>query len=181
MMLADEARAVLATLPQPQHEPEPADSADVFGEDSGAFVPDEPASVPPGAERSSERSRDNGVPLDRDARRREAARLVLESGLTVRQAARETGLSSSAVHRAVDAARRSGTAEAAGTAARPEWLPPNFKDGQAFAASYKQAERKIREQGELIAQIRAENDELRAQLEQAVVLLAELKRKGLIA
>lgn len=43
--------------------------------------------------------------------------------------------------------------------ARPEWLPQNFKDEEAFAASYKEAERKIREQGEKLRELEEQNHE----------------------
>jgi hypothetical protein len=45
--------------------------------------------------------------------------------------------------------------------ARPEWLPENFKDEAAFAASYKEAERKIREQGEKLRELEERDQEWR--------------------
>jgi transposase-like protein len=194
MSVLDEARAIVAGLEQPEPEPERrtadaeaplADSADLFGEPSRESVPEQPVSVPLVLEQP-EQPRDSEAPVSRDDRRREAARMVLESGLTVRRAANETGLSPSAVHRAVEAARRSGGISArTGTPGTPPdddaELPPNFKTWGAVLRSYEAAQRKLHELAQQNAAIRSENDELREQLGEAVHMLAELKRRGVIA
>jgi transposase-like protein len=113
----------------------------------------------------------------REELRREAARLVVEAGLSVRRAANETGLSPSAVQRAVRAAERADTPSREGEPLGDgDELPEQFSDVATLVRSYQHAARKLHALAAENAAIRTENDELRDQLGQALVRIAELRR-----
>jgi hypothetical protein len=65
---------------------------------------------------------------------------------------------------------------AAETPERPDWLPPNFKTPEAVLESYKAAERKITEQGQLLGAIKRENATLREQLDAAAFEIARYRQ-----
>jgi transposase len=170
MNMLAEAQAILRSLP-PQPEPERhaaemhpereveqavqlADTADVFPErDEG--------------ERSVEPTREE--------LRRKAVRLDAQ-GLSRRQIAQATGLPLATVQRAIDKAKRRNGTDGTGredveqrSGDRPDWLPVNFKSGEALAEAYGHLQRKFH-------QVTAENAELREQLGEAVMQLAEYRR-----
>jgi transposase-like protein len=184
MNVLDEARAIMATLPQRESEPE-QNEADTEKEHDVERDPEQPVRLADAAEAFPEPDEPETAEQARERQRREAVRMVMESGLSVRRAANETGLSPSAVQRALDAARRSGTGgtdgeRVPGQSDDDAVLPPNFKSWAALARSYAAAQRKLHELAQQNAAIRSENDELREQLGEAVQLLAELKRAGVI-
>jgi transposase-like protein len=108
----------------------------------------------------------------RDELRQRAARMVLESGATVRDAAAKTGLSASAVQRAVSVARRTGIPEAPAETEDGDdaALPVNFDSWGAVLASYKALERRFHE-------VTRENKTLREQLGEAVIEIAGLRQE----
>jgi transposase-like protein len=185
MNVHDEARAILATLPRPEPEPERY-AADTEPEHEPEQEPEQPVQLADTADLFPEHDEPGAAEPSREQLRQEAARMVLESGFSVRQAASETGLSPSAVQRAVRAAQRNGT-DATIEDRVPEQhdgdaeLPPNFKSVAALIRSYDEAQRWGHRLAQQNAEIRRENHELREQLGQAVQLLAELKRAGVIA
>jgi hypothetical protein len=184
MSVHDEARAVLATLPPPEPEPERCvpehDEPELV-----PVVPEQPVQLADTADLFPEHDEPDGAEPSREQLRREAARMVIGSGLSVRQAASATGLSPSAVQRAVNAARRESGTEGVAVSVSAQSdedaeLPANFKSWRAVLQSYDEAQRWGHRLAGLNAEIRRENDELREQLSDAVRLLAELKRAGVI-